>query len=141
VCPWDSLHPLLWTEAEQDLLDFSYAYTQLNEILDQVDVALLFSRIFYFYSRINEILDQVDVALLFFRIFYFYFRINKILYQVDVATEIFEPVLNPKGWKQLFQAQILFKKKSLSQCSTLRAGPGSNSENSVPWAKFIYFVG
>ena len=39
VCPWDSLHPLLWTEAEQDLLDFSYAYVQLNEILDQVDVA------------------------------------------------------------------------------------------------------
>jgi hypothetical protein len=36
VCPWDSLHPLLWTEAEQDLLDFSYAYVQLNEILDQV---------------------------------------------------------------------------------------------------------
>ena len=26
---------------------------------------------------------------------------------MDVATEIFEPVLNPKGWKQLFQAQIL----------------------------------
>jgi hypothetical protein len=23
--------------------------------------------------------------------------------QVDAATEIFEPVLNPKGWKQLFQ--------------------------------------
>eukprot|EP00802_Teleaulax_amphioxeia_P011041 Tamp_11071.p1 GENE.Tamp_11071~~Tamp_11071.p1 ORF type:complete len:491 (-),score=134.38 Tamp_11071:488-1783(-) len=58
VCPWDSLHPLLWTEAEQDLLDFSYAYVQLNEILDQV----------------------------------------------DVATDIIEPVLNPKGWKQLFQA-------------------------------------
>jgi hypothetical protein len=80
----------------------------------------------------------VDVALLFFRNFYFYFRINEILDQVDVATEIFEPVLNPKGWKQLFQAQILKKKKSLSQCSTPRAGRGINSENLVPWAKFIY---
>jgi len=58
VCPWDSLHPLLWTEAELDLLEGTYAYNELNELLDQV----------------------------------------------DVATELFEPVLNPKGWKQLFQA-------------------------------------
>ena len=57
VCPWDSLHPLLWTEAELDLLDGTYAYDEINELLDQV----------------------------------------------EVATEIFEPVLNPKGWKQLFQ--------------------------------------
>jgi hypothetical protein len=44
-----------------------------------------------------------------------------------VATEIFEPLLNPKGWKQLFQAhtktpKIKGEKKSLSQFSTPRAG-------------------
>ena len=58
VCPWDSLHPLLWTEAELELLQGTYAYEELNALLDQV----------------------------------------------DAATQIFEPVLNPKGWKQLFQA-------------------------------------
>jgi hypothetical protein len=58
VCPWDSLHPLLWTEAELDLLEGTYAYDEIDELLEQV----------------------------------------------EVATELFEPVLNPKGWKQLFQA-------------------------------------
>ena len=58
VLPWDSLHPLLWTEAELELLEGTYAFDTINALLDEV----------------------------------------------DVATEIFEPVLNPKGWKQLFQA-------------------------------------
>ena len=50
--------PLLWTKAELELLQGTYAYEELNALLDQV----------------------------------------------DAATQIFEPVLNPKGWKQLFQA-------------------------------------
>ena len=36
VLPWDSLHPLLWTEAELDLLEGTYAFNEINDLLDQV---------------------------------------------------------------------------------------------------------
>jgi len=58
ILPWDtSLHPLLWTVPEVELLQGTYAYDQVQEFRDQV----------------------------------------------EAATELFEPVLNPKGWKAVFQ--------------------------------------
>ena len=57
VLPWDSLHPLLWTDEEVDLLEGTYAHREILAFREQV----------------------------------------------EVATELLEPVLNPKGWKQFFQ--------------------------------------
>ncbi|KAJ1468924.1 hypothetical protein T484DRAFT_1853692 [Baffinella frigidus] len=36
VLPWDSMHPLLWTDAEVDLLEDTYAYEEIMQFRDQV---------------------------------------------------------------------------------------------------------
>ena len=36
MLPWDSMHPLLWTDAEVDLLEDTYAYEEIMQFRDQV---------------------------------------------------------------------------------------------------------